>query len=73
MIEITIRQKDSNVHTQFIIMRNGEVFGAENFRLAKKWRDQGLLGERAASFIDKITGAQTSSQLEAGGVLQIEI
>ena len=69
MIEITIRQKDSKTHTRFIIMRKGEVFGEEKFRLAKKWREQGLLGEKAASLIDRISAGHTVAQLKAEGAL----
>jgi len=61
MIEMTIYQKDNRTHTKFILLPGGLVFGEENFRLAKSWRDQGLLGPRSAAMIDQIAAAMEAT------------
>jgi len=71
--EITVYQKDSCTHTKFLLLQNGKVFGEENFALAKEWRDQGLLGKRAAALIDKIVSIQTAAETYDPELLQIEI
>jgi hypothetical protein len=75
LTEITIYQKASNIHTKFILLENGNIFGKENFALAKEWRDQGLLGEKAASLINRIVAIelQKEVELQKDKVFQIEI
>jgi len=75
MIEVTIYQKDTHTHTKFILHKNGSVFGKENFALAKGWRDQGLLGEKAAGLIDAIINKQAAHSVISGigREFQIEI
>jgi hypothetical protein len=74
LTEITIYQKASITHTKFILLEDGRVFGEENFALAKEWRDQGLLGEKAASLIDRIAAGklQEEVELQKDKVFQIE-
>jgi len=54
MIEITIRQKDSIIHTKFIIAGSGEPFPEDNFDIAVEWMTQGLLDDQTCSILKKI-------------------
>ena len=54
LISVTIRQKESNTHTKFILTAIGKPFPKDNFNLAKRWMEQGLLDDESSAFVRKI-------------------
>ena len=55
-VEITIKQKGSNTHTKFTIVKGCEnPFPEENFLLAKAWMEQGLLEDGAFGVMKKLS------------------
>lgn len=67
MIEATIRQKDSNTHTKFLILPGGGAFPEYNFQIAKEWYDQGLLDESSSVLIKVIIDRREDTPLLAKG------
>jgi hypothetical protein len=55
MTAVTIRQKGSVNHTKFILRRPSmKPFPMENFKLAEKWMEEGLLADNTALFVRKL-------------------
>lgn len=69
LLELTIYQKGSNAHTKFIVLKDGHAFPEENFQIAKKWMEDGLLPRRAAAFIQDMLDQRlaTFPSLRFGG------
>jgi hypothetical protein len=53
-LAVTIRQKESNTHTNFLLTSSGAPFPEENYNLAREWMEQGLLDDECTAFIKTI-------------------
>ncbi len=74
MLEVKIYQKDCGAHTKFYYLPDGNTFPEDNFEIARKWHEQGLLSERSSRFMQNIIDNQKNpAQITDDGVITIEI
>jgi hypothetical protein len=54
MTSVVIRQADSVNHTIFIVLPSCGPFPPENYEIAKRWMDQGLLDKESREIMERL-------------------
>lgn len=59
LTELTVRQKNSNTHTKFMLTPSGTPFPQDNFSMALEWGKQGLLDDKVYEILQIIEKGST--------------
>jgi len=61
--QITIRAKGSIDHTKFTYLSNGKTFPPQNFEIAMRWYDAGLLDDESKRIMKAVINGSYSGDL----------